>query len=81
MPASDRQWTNGPGQRVARPKRLARLAMGVGSVANGSSDSPRPSYLRACHPVWVDFKLPLAPYGPCGRLAVLRACFTWIVVL
>ena len=40
-----------PGQRVARPKRLARLAVGVGSVANDSSDSPRPSYLRACHPV------------------------------
>jgi len=34
------------GDRVARPK---RLAMGVGSVANDSSDSPRPSYLRACH--------------------------------
>ena len=26
--------------------------MGVGSVANDSSDSPRPSYLRACHPVY-----------------------------
>jgi len=40
--------SDGCGDCVARPK---RLAMGVGSVANDSSDSPRPSYLRACHPV------------------------------
>ncbi len=44
------------------------IAMGVGTVANVSSDSPRPSYLRACHPIpqsvpphlQVDFKMPLA---------------------
>ena len=39
--------SDGCGDCVARPK---RLAMGVGCVVNDSSDSPRPSYLRACHP-------------------------------
>ena len=58
LKASGRQKTTRLGYRVARPK---RLAMGVGSVANDSSDSPRPSYLRACHPVnrQEDFNLPL----------------------
>ena len=46
--ASGRQKTTRLGYRVARPK---RLVMGVGSVAYDSSDSPRPSYLRARHPV------------------------------
>ena len=56
--ASGRQKTTRPGHRVARPKRLARLAMGVGSVANDSSDSPRPSYLRACHPIYIPQSVP-----------------------
>ena len=39
-------YTSGPGGT------LRALAMGVGSVANVSSDPPRPSYLRACHTIY-----------------------------
>ncbi len=35
------------GRWIRKVEDRKRLAMGVGSVASDSSDSPRPSYLRA----------------------------------